>query len=142
METIKTILHTHGIKNTPKKHTILQHLQDLTHPVDTNTLFTTLREEIALDKVTIYRTLQQFKEKGIVREIVGSDGVANYEFSEKQVDEHGHFECENCKTITCLAPLHTQSLLPESLTQGMQVHSVNIVVHGICQNCLKETAHA
>src|SRR5262249_27191131 len=60
------------------------------------------------DRVTIYRTLQTFVEKGIVHAIPTADNSIRYALCKDQCseghhhDHHVHFLCTNCQVTYCL----------------------------------------
>src|SRR6218665_2377020 len=60
------------------------------------------------DRVTIYRTLQTFMEKGIIHLIPTSDNNVRYALCKDNCseghhhDNHVHFVCDTCGTTTCL----------------------------------------
>lgn len=59
------------------------------------------------DRVTVYRTLQTFVEKGIVHTIPTADNTILYALCKDCTeghhhDDHVHFVCTNCGITTCL----------------------------------------
>ncbi|MBW7952421.1 MAG: transcriptional repressor, partial [Chitinophagaceae bacterium] len=60
------------------------------------------------DRVTIYRTLQTFVEKGILHTIPTADNSVLYALCKDDCsqghhhDNHVHFICDNCNTAYCL----------------------------------------
>ncbi|MFZ9240250.1 MAG: Fur family transcriptional regulator, partial [Chitinophagaceae bacterium] len=61
------------------------------------------------DRVTIYRTLQTFLEKGIIHTIPSSDNITRYALcnddcidSGHHHDNHVHFSCNACGKTICL----------------------------------------
>lgn len=91
-----------------------------------------------IDRVTIYRTLQTFVEKGIVHTIPTSDNSVLYALCKDDCseghhyDNHVHFICDKCSTTYCLEDIAIPNIrLPEGFTQNQ----INILVSGICKNC-------
>lgn len=93
------------------------------------------------DRVTVYRTLQVFLEKGIIHTIPSSDNAVRYALCKNDCteghhhDDHVHFICEKCGTVICLSDIHIPTL---KLPQGFQVHDCQMVVNGICRDCGKK----
>jgi Fur family transcriptional regulator, ferric uptake regulator len=92
------------------------------------------------DRVTIYRTLQTFVEKGIVHTIPTADNSVLYALcrdctEHRHHDDHVHFICSNCNTTTCLDDIVSPAI---ALPAGYTVHHVQVVIHGICKSCNKE----
>ena len=90
------------------------------------------------DRVTIYRTLQTFSEKGIIHTIPTSDNSIRYalcrdECSEGQHhDHHIHFVCTNCGNTYCLDDVVTPDI---KLPRGYTAQHIEVVAEGICKNC-------
>ena len=91
-----------------------------------------------IDRVTIYRTLQTFEEKGIIHSIPTADNTVKYALCKHECggghhhDNHVHFVCEHCGTTTCLDDV----LVPEvKLPRGFAPLQASMVVQGICKNC-------
>ncbi|MCU0394960.1 MAG: transcriptional repressor [Chitinophagaceae bacterium] len=93
-----------------------------------------------LDRVTIYRTLQAFTEKGIIHSIPGSDGAARYALCKggceqgHHHDDHVHFVCVRCGSTQCLDDVHVPYV---RMPEGFEATKVEMVVSGICSKCRK-----
>jgi len=90
------------------------------------------------DRVTVYRTIQTFIDKGIVHTIPTSDNAVRYALCREECseghhhDDHIHFVCEQCGKTTCL----DETAIPQiRLPKGYQSLQVNVVVNGICREC-------
>lgn len=91
-----------------------------------------------VDRVTLYRILKTFEEKGILHKILDLNGTANYALcSEKcsehaHKDEHYHFNCTSCNQIYCLNDFH----FPEfQIPKGFSSKTINLLISGICAEC-------
>ena len=92
------------------------------------------------DRVTVYRTLQVFLEKGIIHNIPTSDNSVRYALCKDDCteghhhDNHVHFVCVNCGNTICLADV----LVPEvKLPIGFKPKESQMVVEGVCKDCQK-----
>jgi Fur family transcriptional regulator, ferric uptake regulator len=90
------------------------------------------------DRVTIYRTLQTFVEKGIIHNIPTTDNSILYALCKDDCtqghhhDNHAHFICDECDVTYCLEHV----AIPEvSLPEGFNKIRSDIVLSGICKNC-------
>jgi Fur family transcriptional regulator, ferric uptake regulator len=90
------------------------------------------------DRVTVYRTLQTFLEKGIIHHIPTTDNSIRYALCIDNCseghhhDNHVHFVCSECGTTTCLADV----TIPEvKLPGGFQPTEYQMVVTGLCKAC-------
>ena len=89
------------------------------------------------DRVTVYRTLQIFVEKGIIHTIPTADNSIRYalcreDCSDGHRDHHIHFVCTRCRNTFCLDDIVTPEI---KLPRGWLAGHVEVVVDGICKNC-------
>ena len=89
------------------------------------------------DRVTVYRTLQTFVEKGIVHTIPTADNAILYALckdcdEEHHHDDHVHFVCSNCNATICLDDVVSPEI---KLPQGYVAENVQVVINGICKDC-------
>ena len=90
------------------------------------------------DRVTIYRTLQTFVDKGIIHSIPTADNAVRYALCKDACeqghhhDDHVHFICSNCDKTICLDDVHVPEVkLPKNFTKQQAA----MVVTGICEDC-------
>lgn len=90
------------------------------------------------DRVTVYRTLQTFVEKGIIHTIPTADNSVRYALCKDDCseghhhDNHVHFMCDHCGTTYCLDYVSIPSV---KLPKGFSMKQADVVVSGICNNC-------
>lgn len=90
------------------------------------------------DRVTIYRTLQTFVEKGIIHTIPTADNSIKYALCKDNCseghhhDNHIHFICDACNVTYCLDHVIIPSV---QLPKGFKQKQTDVVVSGICKNC-------
>jgi Fur family ferric uptake transcriptional regulator len=94
------------------------------------------------DRVTLYRTLHTFLEKGIIHQIYDDSGVIKYALCTEHCDhdhlhqdEHVHFKCMLCKQITCVDSVSIPTI---QLPQVYTFVDANFLVRGICSGCQKK----
>ncbi len=92
------------------------------------------------DRITIYRTLKTFEEKGIVHSIqegnttryrLCADGCND----EMHKDWHLHFYCKICRKTTC----KEEFTLPRQTSQRFRIDEIRLFAKGICEHCLEES---
>jgi Fur family ferric uptake transcriptional regulator len=90
------------------------------------------------DRVTVYRTLQTFVEKGIIHTIPTADNAIRYALCKDECseghhhDHHVHFVCQVCASTVCL----DEVVVPQvALPRGYKSVQVEVVVNGLCKNC-------
>jgi Fur family ferric uptake transcriptional regulator len=89
------------------------------------------------DRVTVYRTLQTFVEKGIVHTIPTAENSVLYALCKDCTeghhhDDHVHFVCSNCGSTICLDDVVSPKI---DLPEGYVAHNVQVVINGICKSC-------
>ncbi len=91
------------------------------------------------DRVTIYRTLNTFLEKGIIHKVLDDAGAMKYALcssgcaeSEYHQHDHVHFKCDQCGQTQCLEHV---SVAAPALPNGFAVREMNVLLSGVCPNC-------
>lgn len=98
---------------------------------------------MAFDRVTVYRTLQSFVEKGIIHTIPTSDNSVRYALcretcnEEHHHDDHVHFVCERCGRIICLDRVSVPAV---RLPEGFLPSQTQMIVNGICDLCQEKAS--
>jgi Fur family ferric uptake transcriptional regulator len=92
----------------------------------------------AFDRVTVYRTLQTFVDKGIIHNIPTTDNSILYALCKDDCaeghhhDNHVHFICDLCHKTICLDDV----TIPEvKLPGGFKPKHAEMVVSGVCGEC-------
>jgi Fur family ferric uptake transcriptional regulator len=90
------------------------------------------------DRVTVYRTLQTFVEKGIIHTIPTTDNSVRYALCKDNCteghhhDDHVHFICLQCGATLCLEDVEVPEI---KMRKGFSVNEIEVVVKGICLDC-------
>lgn len=91
-----------------------------------------------LDRVTVYRTLKTFLDKGVVHKVLDDNGALKYALcneacsSREHHHEHVHFKCLKCGQTSCL----NNVTLPEvSLPVGYNTSQISLLISGTCKKC-------
>jgi len=93
---------------------------------------------VNFDRVTIYRTLQTFVDKGIIHTIPTADNSVLYALCKDACkeghhhDNHVHFICDSCDTTYCLDNVTIPAVV---LPEGFKAKQSDVVISGICKNC-------
>lgn len=96
------------------------------------------RSGTEFDRVTIYRTLQTFVEKGIIHTIPTADNSVRYALCKDECsaghhhDDHVHFMCDNCGITYCLDHVTVPKV---ALPDGFKAIQKDLVVSGLCNKC-------
>lgn len=90
------------------------------------------------DRVTVYRTLQTFVQKGIIHHVPTTDNTILYALCKEACesghhhDNHVHFICTTCQTTNCLEEVTVPMI---KLPKGFRLTQAEMVVKGICNTC-------
>ena len=90
------------------------------------------------DRVTVYRTLQSFLDKGIIHTIPTSDNSIRYALCKDDCsrghhhDNHVHFVCNKCSNTICLDHVTIPAV---KLPAGFKASEFQMIVSGICKSC-------
>lgn len=92
------------------------------------------------DRITLYRTIKSFTNKGVIHEIVMPgdvkklalcDGVCDHDNGLHEHD-HIHFQCRKCEEVYCV---ETEEHLPQVKVPGFIIEEQEIQAKGICLKC-------
>ena len=95
--------------------------------------------ENALDRVTVYRTLKTFLDRGLIHKVLDDSGGVKYALCDDACNsaghhhDHVHFKCKQCGQTYCL----NVSVPAIELPKGYREHEVNLLIQGVCKNCDK-----
>jgi Fur family ferric uptake transcriptional regulator len=131
------LLEKHHLKKTAPRLKVLSMLHSKKVATSQPDLETVM---VDIDRVTLYRILNTFEEKGIIHKVFDLNGTANYAVCSSNCeenhhhDEHLHFNCTVCKNVYCLDDLH---LPPIKLPAGFKPEGFTLYANGLCPKCGK-----
>lgn len=137
MSTVQDILQTHQLRRTDSRKKILQAFIDQGIALSEPEIEHLLAESESCDRVTIYRNLSTFLEKGIIHKVLDDSGAMRYALYDHPCDasshhDHVHFKCTSCGETRCLNKVHVPEI---SLPEGYSFQEVNLLVKGVCASC-------
>jgi len=130
------LLSQHELKVTSARLLVLQIISAANSAVSQPKIETQVNGKV--DRVTLYRILSAFEQKGILHKVIDLNGTANYALcsskctSHTHHDEHLHFNCTNCLKVYCMNDF---SLPPVQLPNGFTAGSFNLSITGLCKEC-------
>lgn len=133
---IKDILEKHNLRKTAARVEILQLFFNESQAVSHSNLEAVLLNKF--DRVTIYRTLNSFEEKGIIHKVFDSSGIGKYALchhncSEKEHhDEHVHFNCTECGNTYCIESAQIPKV---KIPEKYKAKSLYLIAEGVCSTC-------
>lgn len=136
MQTLNEILRNNGLSITEGRKKIL----DLFLATDGALAHADIEKntDAAYDRVTVYRTLQTFVEKGIIHQIPTTDNSVLYALCKHNCaeghhhDNHVHFICDVCEKTICLDDVTVPSV---KLPEGFEPIHAAMIVSGVCIDC-------
>ncbi|WP_158827400.1 Fur family transcriptional regulator [Mucilaginibacter lacusdianchii] len=130
------LLHNNQLKATASRLSVLQIISERDAAISQPVLEKMLGEDV--DRVTLYRILKTFEDKGILHKVIDLNGTANYAICHSSCsehahhDEHFHFNCSNCHSVYCMNDFHLPAL---AMPPGFKAHTVNLSITGLCKKC-------
>lgn len=130
------ILKDFSLRNTSSRSDILHLFLD--HPYALS--YSDIEREVAptYDRVTVYRTLKTFLDKGVVHKVLDDEGGLKYALCKDHCTtaehhhEHVHFKCTQCGQTNCLEDME----IPEvRLPRGYRARELNLLIQGVCPKC-------
>ncbi len=102
--------------------------------------YSDIEKEIStsFDRVTVYRTLKSFLDRGVIHKVLDDGGALKYALcnehcqDEDHHHDHVHFKCTHCGETKCLDDVEIPSV---KLPRGYKVKEQNLLIRGTCQKC-------
>lgn len=130
-------LKTIGLRETPAHTNVLAYLCSQSSPVDAADISTYLESQnTEVDIATIYRILERFYAKGILKRVEFQEGKFRYELTNRE--DHHHLICKKCGTIEDVSDTFMENIEKKITSEKkflVQNHSLEFF--GICANCQK-----
>lgn len=134
----KKVLKLHSLRITDCRIDVLELFYNNNHALSMKDLESYLED---YDKVTLYRTINSFVEKGVLHRIPDKSGLARFGLCtevctpEKHHHDHVHFKCNICGHTNCLSDFQ----VPIVDLPGYDISDSTLIINGICRQCkLKE----
>src|SRR5207302_10180924 len=110
-------------------------LEQATKPIDVATVSEYLeKHHIKADQATIFRIINAFTEKGLLKPIQLNEGKFRYELSSKA--DHHHLVCTKCGDIQDISDCNISALEKEiEKKKKFKVTSHALEFFGMCVNC-------
>lgn len=131
-----SILKSNSLKVTQPRLRVLQIISEKNTAISQPELEKILGGEI--DRVTLYRILSSFEDKGILHKVFDLNGTATYAICSTKCsahhhhDQHVHFICSVCNSVFCLDEISVPKV---NLPPNFSLHSIAINAVGICDSC-------
>lgn len=134
--TAATLLQQYGLSITKSRISLLTVFLEINTPL---TVALLLKKKLGFNRITLYRSLRAFVNKGILHVIPSANDEIFYTIKifKKNSDpfynsNHPHFVCNTCRLSVCLDATPSPKL---ELPKGYKMESVEIIVNGKCISC-------
>ncbi|WP_018476713.1 Fur family transcriptional regulator [Pontibacter roseus] len=138
MNKLHQIIHKYGLRKTNCRTDVLNLFLENKHALAHAAIEQQLGKQY--DRVTLYRTLHSFEEKGLLHSINDGSGAVKYALCKEACnqhqhhDNHIHFSCTSCGQTYCINEVHIPAL---RMPAGYQVRELHFSAQGICSSCSK-----
>jgi Fur family ferric uptake transcriptional regulator len=129
------LLKNFKLRATPSRETILQLFLGQPYALSHGDIEQEMPSDF--DRVTVYRTLKTFLDKGIIHKVLDDEGTMKYALCNEACSDtshhhdHVHFKCTRCGHTQCL----DQDVPAMRLPRGFKAVEVNILIQGVCEKC-------
>lgn len=121
-----------GLQKTAQRLTVLHILDQARKPLTSADIFERMPEGQKANRVTVYRILASYTERGLVREFESKRGIHYYERVEPGKHVHPHFNCRGCGVMICLTA-NPESWSKLANQPDFEIESISI--SGLCGGC-------
>ncbi len=129
------LLKSFRLRSTPTRQEVLRLFLKKDYALSHADIEGEIAQEI--DRVTVYRTLKTFHDRGLIHKVLDDGGTVKYALCTETCSgtqhqhEHVHFKCVQCGQTNCL----DIDIPPVKLPKGYAPREVNLLIQGVCQNC-------
>ncbi len=131
------ILSAHKVRPTKIRLDVYEVFNNSDFALSHNEVMTILGEDV--DKVTVYRTLHTFVEKGLLHEAETDGELTKYALCKpdtcnevRHTHQHLHFKCTVCLKTICLEEVQIESI---PIPPGFTIETFKFLAEGVCDKC-------
>jgi Fur family ferric uptake transcriptional regulator len=133
----KTVLKEKGLRITPFREKVLELFMESETALSVHDIEEKLGN---FDRITLYRTIKSFTNKGVIHEIVMPGDIRKLALCQTECvgghhhheHNHLHFHCRQCKEVYCIEI----DKMPNFNINTHKVEQLEIQAQGICSNCI------
>lgn len=130
------LLKDYRLRSTTSRSEILKLFLNRHHALS----YSDIEKEVAasFDRVTVYRTLKTFLDKGVIHKVLDDGGSLKYALCSDHCNiqehhhNHIHFKCTHCGQTSCLDDVDVPAV---KLPKGYKVEEINLLIQGVCLRC-------
>ncbi len=136
---VEELLRNKGVRNTAFRKQVLELFTNANAAIDMESIEEHLGN---FDRITLYRTMKTFSEKGLIHEInLGGNkkyALCDHECGDNHAHhhEHVHFHCNSCHEVFCLEV----ATLPSLAIPNYDIEQMEVQLKGTCEHCKKNVS--
>lgn len=129
------LLKTFRLRSTPTRQEVLRLFLKMDYALSHSDIESEISDDI--DRVTVYRTLKTFTDRGLIHKVLDDGGGLKYALctnacsTTEHRHDHVHFKCMRCGQTNCLDIEIPGVRLPK----GYVATEVNLLIQGMCRDC-------
>lgn len=124
------------VRATPLRLAVLEALGSANRAFRAKDILMLIQGQRRVNKVTVYRILEDFSRRGLIRKIPAEGKAALYELACEHNPPHPHFQCQTCGVVECLEPVPLGRVWDEIKGPlGHRADRLEIRVAGLCRRC-------
>lgn len=143
VEKFREFLTTRGKRLTQEREIIIREIYSVHEHFDAEQIVDQLskpQDGRRVSRATIYRTIDQLEEAGIIRNVARSNDRKIFEH-DYGYPQHDHFICEKCSELIEFRNEEISALLEKVASElGFRMTGHRLEAHGICAACAKPPA--
>lgn len=122
-----------SLKITPARLAAMKLFESHNKPLDAAGIINYLAEKLDIDRVTVYRILNAFTQKGLLRKIEFGEGKARYELNK---GKHHHLICQGCDAIEDISDCGVE-VVEKRINQkkNFLIKRHSLEFFGLCTKC-------
>lgn len=122
------------LKATPSRLAVLKLLEQTNKPLDVATMIILLKKKrITADQATIFRIINAFTEKGLVKQLNLQEGKFRYELAERP--HHHHLVCRQCGAVEDIEINETHFIKKIQTKSNFLIDGHHLEFFGRCATC-------
>ena len=133
------LLKKKGVGLTPHRQVVFEIFSSSPKTFTAQRILEKIRKKRTMDKVTLYRILDLFVAKRIIRRLSASQGSLRYEIiCDEHHPFHPHFICRDCGKMECLNDIDLSSLRHSiQKKRHLEGEDIDLKLEGLCFRCRK-----
>ena len=134
-QTVSELLQQVSGRSTPARKNVLSILLSAPNALNHHNIEEAVQQQdLSIDRVTLYRTLDWLVEQGIAHRIASVNRSWYFSaLAHPELEPHAHFHCKKCQQIYCLEDVHAAPL--NNLPKDYQLEEADLCLQGQCVSC-------